>query len=338
MTILGIETSCDETACAIVKDGKILSNIVSSQVNLHKKYGGVYPELASRAHLENILPALKGALEKANSQLESLDYLAVTIGPGLIGSLLVGVNTARTLSYIFNKPIIPVHHLEAHIYANLLKKTQIFFPALCLIVSGGHTSLILMKNHGQYQILGETLDDAAGEAFDKVAKLLDLGYPGGPAIEAEASKLKSKNEKLKIKLPRPMLDSPNFNFSFSGLKTSALYLVKQMSEKQIKNVRRQIAREFQQAVIDVLVSKTFKAAKKHKVKSVLLGGGVAANKLLRKEIKKFFPSFSLLIPPSYLCTDNGVMVAICGYFKALKKKFQKWYDIKAEADAKLENW
>jgi len=350
MKILGIETSCDETSAGIIeaKGGNvfILSNIVASQVNLHKKYGGVYPELAARAHLENIIPCLEAALESANCQLSAIDCLAVTIGPGLIGSLLVGVNTAKTLAYTLKKPIIGINHLEGHIYANFVReipnyksKIPIKFPALVLIVSGGHTSLVLMKNHGKYQIIGQTKDDAAGEAFDKVAKLLGLGYPGGPAIEAIASKLKTNREKLKIKLPRPMIDSPNFDFSFSGLKTAVLYLVKQMPSNHLHNVRRLIALEFQQAVVDVLVQKTIRAALKYNVKSVLLCGGVAANSLLRQEfelkIQKLKLKTNFLVPPKNLCTDNAAMIARAGYCKALENKYNKWYNTNADADAKL---
>jgi N6-L-threonylcarbamoyladenine synthase len=373
MKILGIETSCDETAASIVEAKiknqkskiKILSNIISSQVDLHKKYGGVYPELAARAHLENIPLVLEAALDKAKTDLKDIKLIAVTIGPGLIGSLLVGVNTAKTLAYSLNKPIIGVNHIEGHIYSifggeilnpycrqrrqcceGRVSKILIKFPALCLIVSGGHTSLVLMKNHGKYQIIGQALDDAAGEAFDKVAKLLGLGYPGGPAIEkaAQEEKLKTKNSKLKtttknLKLPRPMLDSSDFNFSFAGLKTAVLYMVKQIPNGRIENVRRLIAAEFQQAVIDVLVEKTINAAKKYKIQTIMMAGGVAANKLLRRtmesKIKKLIPNSQFLIPPLTLCTDNAAMVAVAGYFKTLKNKPDKWYNVSADANAKL---
>ena len=361
MKILGIETSCDETAASIIKADKgkiqILSNIVSSQIKIHQKYGGVYPELASRAHTENIIPVIKESLSNAKMNLKEIDLIAVTFGPGLVGSLLIGVNTAKTIGYCLNKPIVPVNHLEGHIYSALSGEIRKkIFPAVALIVSGGHTSLILMRGHGKFQIIGETRDDAAGEAFDKVAKILNLGYPGGPAIEAAASKpkthfvakgnsaAKAKYAKLKTKLPRPMLDTDDFNFSFSGLKTAVLYMIKQMKSDRIENVRKEIASEFQQAVVDVLVSKTIRAAQKYKVKSIILCGGVSANSSLREELKlkienlKFKIDF--LVPPKILFTDNAVMIGIAGFFKYshLKTKSQKWYDVKADSNAKLKNW
>lgn len=349
MKILGIETSCDETSASIIeayKDFKIniLSNIVSSQIDLHKKYGGVFPELASRAHLENIIPSIKASLSKAKTNLENIDLIAATTGPGLIGSLLVGVNTAKTLAYSLDKPIIGVNHLEGHIYSAFggeirNSKLEINFPAIVLIVSGGHTSLILMKDYGKFEAIGQTRDDAAGEAFDKVAALLELPYPGGPAIEKEASKSKPLSSKLKIKLPRPMIDSSSFDFSFSGLKTAVLYLIKQFNGDRLKNVKRDIAHEFQQAVIDVLVDKTLKAANYYKVKTIMLSGGVSANSLLRREFER---KTNFLVPPKNLCTDNAVMIAVAGYYKYsatyLKKKPNKWYNINANANEKLINW
>jgi len=345
ITILGIESSCDDTSVSVVKAGrkkiKILSNIVSSQINLHRKYGGVYPELASRAHLENIFPCIKASLEQDKIGLDDIDLIAVTSGPGLIGSLLVGVNTAKTLAYTLDKPIMGINHLEGHIYANFVDgiPNQIF-PAIALIVSGGHTCLVLMKNPLRYKIIGQTRDDAAGEAFDKVAQILGLSYPGGPAIEATAyqiQKAKRKRQNLKIELPRPMIDSGDFDFSFSGLKTAVLYLVKQLQDGRIENVRPEIAYEVQRAITEVLIKKTIKAARQYEAKSILLSGGVAANTWLRREfelaVKKLKIKF--FVPPKILCTDNAAMIAIAAYFKSLKKQPSKWYDIFADANAKL---
>jgi len=345
MKILGIETSCDETAVAVIQGDnneiRVLSNIVFSQINLHKKYGGVFPELASRVHLESIIPCIKASLEQAKTGLGNIDLIAVTSGPGLIGSLLVGVNTAKTLAYALDKPIMGINHLEGHIYANFVDgiPNQIF-PAIALIVSGGHTCLVLIKNQLQYKIIGQTRDDAAGEAFDKVAQILGLSYPGGPAIEAAAyqiQKAKRKRQNLKIKLPRPMIDSADFDFSFSGLKTAVLYLVKQLQDGRLENVRHEIAYEVQRAITEVIIKKTIKAARQYEAKSILLSGGVAANAWLRREfeltIKKLKIKF--FVPPKILCTDNAVMIAIAAYFKSLKKQPSKWYDIFADANAKL---
>jgi len=304
MLILGIETSCDDTGIALVKVSKkkrptfkILSNIVSSQIKVHKKYGGVVPNLAAREHLKNIKPTLKQALKQANKTIQDIDAIAVTVGPGLIPSLLVGVHFAKTLAYKYDKPIIPVNHIEAHILSVLAEK-NIQYPAIALAVSGGHTQLVLIKKPKNYKILGETRDDAAGECFDKVAKLLKLDYPGGPEISKQAEKCKKSN----IELPRPMINQKNYDFSFSGLKTAVLYKTK----KEKINVP-EMAKETQQAIIDVLKSKTMKAAKEYKAKTVILAGGVAANKELRKQLKALIPDFSL-------CTDNGAMIAIAGYF------------------------
>ncbi|MBI2263305.1 tRNA (adenosine(37)-N6)-threonylcarbamoyltransferase complex transferase subunit TsaD, partial [Candidatus Berkelbacteria bacterium] len=334
--ILAIESSCDETAAAVASGlpVKILSSVVASQIKLHQKFGGVYPEMASRAHAEKIIPVINRAVSnraisnRAKKYFDDIDVIAVTAGPGLIGSLLVGVNAAKTLAYALKKPLIPVNHIEGHIYANfvsenpppsrLLKKglrpllsvratagqplaENPQFPLIALTVAGGHTALILMRRHLDYQILGETLDDAAGEAFDKVARLLNLGYPGGPAIEAAASKLSTNNRQLTTKLLRPMIDSDDFNFSFSGLKTAVLKIVK--TKKFNKPA---LAGEFQEAVSDVLTTKTLKAAQKYQAKSVLLGGGVAANQNLREKLEhqiKKYTDAQIFIPQLSLCTD-----------------------------------
>lgn len=326
--ILAIETSCDETAAAILVGDKILANIVYSQLKIHQKTKGIVPEAASRAHIEKIIPVIDRALCAAKIPPDKLDLIAVTVGPGLIGSLLIGVDTAKALGFVWHKKVMPINHVEGHIYANFgfkngqainSKSQAINFPVVCLIVSGGHTQLILMRGHGNYKLLGSTLDDAAGEAFDKVANILGLGYPGGPAIAAAAAKAKT-NCKPKILLPRPLINSGDFNFSFSGLKTAVLYKFQNLKISKFKTVA--MAAEFQRAAIEVLVTKTIAAAKKYQAKSIILGGGVAANKLLRQELKKTMrqnlPSTLLFLPPLSLCTDNAAMIGLCAYYHCLK--------------------
>ncbi|MFH1671253.1 MAG: tRNA (adenosine(37)-N6)-threonylcarbamoyltransferase complex transferase subunit TsaD, partial [Candidatus Portnoybacteria bacterium] len=325
MTILGIETSCDDTSVAIIKGGSrgcsILSSIVSSQIKVHAPYGGVVPNLAARAHLENIKPVLEQAIKEAGNP--KIDLIAATKGPGLIPCLLVGVNFAKALAYSWDKPIVGINHLEGHLYANLIKNPKINFPALGLIVSGGHTQLVLMKDHGQYQLLGETRDDAAGEAFDKVAKLLGLGYPGGPEISKRAEKGNANT----FNLPRPMISSKDFDFSFSGLKTAVLYQVKKIP-KITPELKSEICYEFEQAVADVLVLKTIKASKELKVKTIMISGGVAANIKLREEmtekVKKELPQVELRIPEITFCTDNAVMIAAVACFRKLKAQPNGW--------------
>lgn len=330
MIILGIETSCDDTGIALIKGSRsgcrILSNVVSSQIKTHAPYGGVVPNLAAREHLKNIRPVLKEALKQA----DKIDLIAVTVGPGLIPSLLVGVNFAKALAYAWQKPIIGINHIEGHIYANFIQNPKNPFPSLCLVVSGGHTQLVLMKDHGKYQLLGETRDDAAGEAFDKVAKLLNLGYPGGPIISQKAE----QGNPSKYKLPRPMLNSNDFDFSFSGLKTAVLYEVKKSKVKASD-----MAASFQQAAIDVLVSKTIKAAKKCRVKTVMLAGGVAANQELRQQLGDKLSSvdskLNFLAPPKNLCTDNAAMIATAAWYKKRPASKQSWRKIQANANLKL---
>ncbi len=317
--ILGIETSCDETAAAIVEDGKnIISNIVASQITFHQKYGGVVPEIASRKHIEYIIPVIDKALSTPGKKLDDLSGIAVTYGPGLVGSLLVGLSVAKAIAYTQNIPLIGVNHLEAHIYANFLERKEIEPPFICLIVSGGHTSLVYIKDFREYKFLGQTKDDAAGEAFDKIAKILSLGYPGGPIIE----KLAKKGNPLAIKFPRPLLNNKSYDFSFSGLKTAVIYYIKKTKEENKIVQVKDILASFQQAVIDVLVEKTIRAALEFDTKKIVLAGGVAANDLLRRSIKKranslkfkvFYPSFSL-------CTDNAAMVASVGYYKLRENK------------------
>ena len=343
MIILGIETSCDETAASLLeikkqKDQlsfKVLSKIVASQIPIHSQYGGIIPELAAREHIKKIIPVIKKSLTLNPS---TIDLIAVTIGPGLITSLFIGVESAKTLAYVWQKPLMPINHLKGHIAINFIK-SQPRFPALGLIVSGGHTELALIKKYNQYRKIGQTRDDAAGECFDKVAKLLGLGYPGGPAITKWANQQSTiNNQQSTINLPRPMIDSNNYDFSFSGLKTAVFYLVQSVKSRRadspttkfnektkspkLKNNKKfiqNICKETQQAIIDVLIKKTLKAAQEFNVKSIILGGGVIANKELRiqfsEKIKKLKNPVKLLIPPMEFCPDNATMIAAAAYFK-----------------------
>ena len=307
MKILGIETSCDETAAAIVEEGsRIISNVVASQIEIHARYGGVVPEVASRQHLLTIIPVINEAMAEISWQ--DVSGIAVTFGPGLAGSLLVGVNVAKAIALARKLPIVGVNHLESHIYANWLDcspsgtKEGVEFPCLCLIVSGGHSDLILMRGHGQFEKLGRTRDDAAGEAFDKAARILGLGYPGGPAIEQAAG-----SGRPCLPLPRAWLKDTH-DFSFSGLKTALWHLVRR-GEVSVADA----AASFQLAVVDVLVVKTIEAAKQLKVQQILVSGGVAANKTLTQRFLADSP-VPVLIPPARLCTDNAAMTAACGYY------------------------
>ena len=305
MKVLGIETSCDETAAAVVEDGsRILSNQIASQVEIHARYGGIVPEVASRQHTLSIMPIIERAMAEASATWDDLDGVAVTIGPGLAGSLLIGVNTAKAISLARGLPITGVNHLEGHIYANWLAEGSLDFPLVCLIVSGGHSDLVLVRGHRGYVLLGQTRDDAAGEAFDKASRLLGLGYPGGPAIERAAS-----SGTASIPLPRAWLKGTN-DFSFSGVKTALLRLV----EGDGISSREDAAASFQEAVVDVLVTKTVAAAREHGVRQILLGGGVAANERLRQSLMESSP-IPVLIPEPILCTDNAAMIAACGYFR-----------------------
>ena len=325
MKLLGIETSCDETAAAVVEEGReILSNIVASQVDIHARYGGIVPEVASRQHLITVIPIIQEAMAQAQAQWRDLDGIAVTIGPGLAGSLLVGVNIAKAIALAQNLPLISINHLEGHIYANWLEGREPDFPCLCLIVSGGHTDLLLMRGHGDYLPLGRTRDDAAGEAFDKVARILDLGYPGGPAIEQAAL---SGNGALHP-LPRAWLKGSD-DFSFSGLKTAVLRLVEEKQNLYPADV----AASFQQAVVDVLVTKTIAAAKRLGAKQILLAGGVAANRLLCQTLDRR-SSLPVLFPSPLLCTDNAAMIASCGYFH-LKAGHSTGWDLDVTPNLRL---
>ncbi len=315
MKILGIETSCDETAAAVVEDGvKILSNQIASQVEIHARYGGIVPEVASRQHILSIIPIIKQAMVEAKATWRDLDGIAVTIGPGLAGSLLVGVNVAKAIALAHGLPITGVNHLEGHIYAGWLINRGIDFPLVCLIVSGGHSDLALMRGHGDYVVLGRTRDDASGEAFDKAARILGLGYPGGPAIEQAA-----KNGIASIQLPRAWLKGTN-DFSFSGVKTALLRLVEggrvalSASQNSELPTGADAAASFQEAVVDVLVTKTVAIAKERRVRQILLVGGVASNELLRNWLAKSSP-IPVLVPEPVLCTDNAAMIAACGYYR-----------------------
>ncbi|MBX6771892.1 MAG: tRNA (adenosine(37)-N6)-threonylcarbamoyltransferase complex transferase subunit TsaD [Chloroflexi bacterium] len=312
MNVLGIETSCDETSAAVVRDGReVLSNIVASQMDIHEAYGGVVPEVASRQHVLAILPTIQRALTTAGVGWEDISCIAPTRGPGLIGALLVGLNAAKGIAFARHLPLVGVNHLEGHIYANWLIGAHIEFPTVCLIVSGAHTDLVLMTDHNTYQLLGRTLDDAAGEAFDKVARILGLGYPGGPAIQ----KLAAQGDPSKLKLPRAWLEG-TYDFSFSGLKTAVLRVVERLDETS-DLTRADVAASFQESVVDVLVTKTKRAAEEFGVRQVLLAGGVAANALLRSEMDRRIGR-PVIYPPLSLCTDNAAMIAAAGYYRFMR--------------------
>ena len=316
MIILAIESSCDETAMAIVEDGrKILSNTVYTQIAIHTMYGGVVPEVASREHIKKVTDVLDDALKQANLSLDDIDAVAVTKEPGLIGSLMVGVNTAKTISLCFNKPLIYVNHIHGHIYANYLEE-DFTFPLLALVVSGGHTELVLMKDHMDFEILGETLDDAVGEAYDKVARVVNVGYPGGPIIDKMAHIGTPTYPLPHIKLSKDSLD-----FSFSGLKSAVINLCHNANQRGETIDANNLAASFQNAVVDVLVSKTSKAATMYDVKQVIIAGGVAANKGLRSAMKEKMDELGikLTVPEFKYCTDNAAMIAAAGYHKYIKE-------------------
>ena len=346
MNILAIESSCDETAVAIIENGiKILSNVVASSTKMHEKYGGIVPEVASRQQLAYILPVLKEALlpfgdDNKKAIENTIDAIAVTVGPGLVGSLLIGVETAKTLSFVTGKPIIPVNHVLAHIYANFLdSQDTIKFPAIALVVSGGHTELYLMKSEKDLKWLGGTIDDAAGEAFDKSARLLGFGHGGGLSIQKAAlTYQKEKNDNI-IALPRPMMHDKSFNFSFSGLKTAILREVQSLQKKETLSplVIAHLSYEIEEAITDVLVAKTMHAATEHNASSILLGGGVASNIRLRDKFQMrneelgtknqlFFPLFSL-------CTDNAAYIGSYAFFRG---KPIDWHDIDVTPDLSVE--
>ncbi|WP_175074720.1 tRNA (adenosine(37)-N6)-threonylcarbamoyltransferase complex transferase subunit TsaD [Terribacillus sp. AE2B 122] len=316
--ILAIETSCDETAAAVIEGGRIIrSNIVASQIESHKRFGGVVPEIASRHHVEQITLVIEEAIQQAGIQKEELDAIAVTQGPGLIGALLVGVNAAKALAFSIGKPLIGVHHIAGHIYANRLEQ-EFKFPLLALVVSGGHTELVLMKEHGSFEVIGETRDDAAGEAYDKVARTLQLPYPGGPRID----KLAAEGEQS-IDFPRAWLEPESYDFSFSGLKSAVINTLHNAKQKGETFAPADVAASFQASVVDVLVGKTIRAAEAFGAKQVIVAGGVAANRGLRASLEEVFADkqADLLIPPLALCTDNAAMIGAAASILYQQEKF-----------------
>jgi N6-L-threonylcarbamoyladenine synthase len=340
MLVLGIETSCDETAASVVQDGKrILSNVVYSQM-VHNKYWGVVPELASREHMKTIVPVVKIALsegsrfagDEAKIKLKEIEGVAVTFGPGLVGSLLIGLSFAKGLSYSLGVPFIGINHIEGHIFANFLENSDLKPPFICLVISGGHSNLIYVKDKGEYQLLGRTRDDAAGEAFDKVAKVLNLGYPGGPIID----KLSKEGRPDFVRFPRAYLEEESFDFSFSGLKTAVAIYVSKLSKEELERHKIDIAKSFQEAIVDVLVEKGIKASLLRKVKSIALAGGVARNSRLRERLEKEASKHDLKVfyPSPILCTDNAAMIAAAGDFH-LSRGERSNLDLNAIPYAKL---
>ena len=314
--ILAIESSCDETAAAVVKNGReVLSNVISSQIELHKLYGGVVPEIASRKHIEKINPVIREALSDAGMTLEDMDAIGVTYGPGLVGALLVGVAAAKAISYVKNIPLVGVHHIEGHISANYIENKELEPPFLGMVVSGGHTHLVLVKDYGKYEILGRTRDDAAGEAFDKVARAIGLGYPGGPKID----KLAREGDPKAIAFPRARIADAPLDFSFSGLKSSVLNYINSCEMKHVEINRADVAASFQAAVVDAIVDHTIEAAKMYQIRKVALAGGVASNSALRQAMKERCEKEKLefFYPSPVLCTDNAAMIGCAAYYEYL---------------------
>ena len=330
MYILGIESSCDETSMSIIKDGTIeVATVVLSQMNTHAYYGGVVPEIASRMHVENITIVIDELLKKASMSMEDIDAIAVTFGPGLIGSLLVGLMAAKTLSFIYDKPLIPVHHIAGHIYANNLVK-PLTFPLIALVVSGGHTELIYMKEDYSFEFLGGTLDDAVGEAYDKVARVIGLPYPGGPNVDRLAFEGMDTYD-----LPLPLNDD-SYNFSFSGLKSAVINLVHNEKQRGREIIKENLAASFQNRVTEILAKKTIRALKDYKVNNLIVAGGVAANKGLRMRLKEECDkeNINLTIPEIKYCTDNGAMIGAAGYY-AYSKGYKADLSLNAKATAEL---
>ena len=317
MYTLAIETSCDETSCAILKDGRhVLSNIISSQIDLHKKFGGVVPEIASRKHIENINQVIQEALDVSNLSFSDIDLIAATQGPGLVGALLVGLSTAKALAYGLEIPLVGVNHMKGHVCANYIDHKDLQPPFICLVVSGGHTYLIEVKDYVDYELIGRTRDDAAGEAFDKVARSLGLSYPGGPEID----KLAKLGNNKAIDFPRVILDENTYDFSFSGLKTAVLNYLNQEKQKGIEICIEDVAASFQQAVIDVLVDKSLRLVKEKNMDKIVLAGGVSANEGLRKLMteKASKENIEVYYPSKILCTDNAAMIGSAGYYQYIK--------------------
>jgi len=325
MTItLAIETSCDETSCAVIKDGReVLSNIISSQIEIHRKFGGVVPEVASRKHIENINLIIQEALDEANITFDDIDLVGVTRGPGLVGALLVGISSAKAIAYALNKPIIGVNHIKGHICANYIDHKDLEPPFTCLVVSGGHTYLAQAESYTEYELVGRTRDDAAGEAFDKVARALGLTYPGGPLID----KLSKEGNKDAIDFPRIYLEHGSYDFSFSGLKTAVLNYLNGAKQKGEEIIVKDVAASFQQAVIEVLVDKTFRLAKERKSDKIVMAGGVAANEGLRNmmECRGKKENINVLYPSRILCTDNAAMIGAAAYFDYMKGEVSDYY-------------
>lgn len=320
--VLGIESSCDETAASVVKNGReVLSNIILSQIDIHKKFGGVVPEVASRKHVEAISNVVKDAMDKAGITYDDIDVVAATYGPGLVGALLVGLSCAKGIAYSINKPFVGVNHIEGHISANYIANKDLIPPFLCLVVSGGHTHLVKVSDYGEYEILGRTRDDAAGEAFDKVARAIGLPYPGGPVID----KIAKNGDRFAIAFPRAYLEEGSLDFSFSGLKSSVLNYLNKAKMKGIEVNKEDVAASFQQAVIEVLVEKSIKAVKDNSFHKLCIAGGVAANSALRNELEKRCKkeNIEFLYPPIILCTDNAAMIACAGYYEYLKGNISK---------------
>lgn len=333
ITILAIESSCDETAAAVVKNGtEVLSNIISSQIDLHSVYGGVVPEIASRKHVERIDQVITQAMAEAGLTFAELDAIAVTYGPGLVGALLVGLSEAKALAFAVDKPLIGVHHIEGHIAANYVGADPAKPPYLALVVSGGHTHLVYVADYERFEILGRTRDDAAGEAYDKVARAIGMGYPGGPKIDAAAQ----KGDAAAISFPRAYLDDGSYDFSFSGLKSAVLNYLNQQRMQNLPIVPEDVAASFQEAVVEVLVHKTIKAAREKGVSQIALAGGVASNGCLRREMEEACKAegFRLRIPPPILCTDNAVMIGAAAYHAFQAGRRDGW-DLNANPSLKL---
>ena len=333
ITILAIETSCDETAAAVVRNGReIRSNVISSQIELHKLYGGVVPEIASRKHIEKINQVIEEALDTAEITLKDIDAIGVTYGPGLVGALLVGVAEAKAISMAAGKPLIGVHHIEGHISANYIEHKELEPPFLCLVVSGGHTHLVQVKNYGEYEIIGRTRDDAAGEAFDKVARAIGLGYPGGPKID----KLAKEGDGEKISFPRGHIDGAPYDFSFSGLKSAVLNYINSLEMKREEMNKADVAASFQKAVIDVLITRTILAAKDLGMKQVAIAGGVAANSALQKAMSDACKENKLefYCPSPIYCTDNAAMIGTAAYYDYINGK-RSGLDLNAVPNLKI---
>lgn len=333
VTILAIESSCDETAAAVVRNGRtVLSNIISSQIDLHTLYGGVVPELASRKHMEQINQVVEQALAEANIELKDIDAVAVTYGPGLVGALLVGVAHAKALAFAAHKPLIGVHHIEGHICANFIENPGLEPPFGCLVVSGGHTHLVNVKDYGSYEILGRTRDDAAGEAFDKVARAIGLGYPGGPKID----RLAKEGDPHAVEFPRAKIDGARYDFSFSGLKSAVLNYINHCEMKNIEINRADLAASFQNAVVDVLVTHAMEAVREYKFCKLAIAGGVASNSALRSAMAKACADsrIEFFHPSPVLCTDNAAMIGAAAYYEYLAGNFAGW-DLNAVPNLRL---